>query len=78
MATERIVLTDEWQQLTNGSETKILQSRDATFELFEGNDKPSKTLSGHTFSLVTVSPPAVVWVRRDSAAGKYLHVTLLP
>lgn len=75
MATEQIILTQEWQQLTDGSETKLIQSRDGMFELSEGANQPSQHFSGHLFSMVTVTPPSVVWVKCVVSPGEVVCVT---
>lgn len=75
MATEQIILTQEWLQLTHGTETKLIQSRDGLFELSEGANQPSEHLPGHLFSIVTVSPPSIVWVRCAVSPGEAICVT---
>ncbi|HEO9044218.1 TPA: hypothetical protein QIF36_002385 [Enterobacter kobei] len=63
MPTEKIILSDDWQQVTTGTETKLIQCVQGRFALCENPVQPQDDQPWHIFSEVTITPPSVVWVK---------------
>ncbi|WP_096978822.1 hypothetical protein [Escherichia coli] len=61
--TTRLTLTDNWQQVTNGKETKLLQCKGFSFAVCSSSTAPGKDQAYHLYSDVLVTPPTVAWVR---------------
>ncbi|EDX0372082.1 hypothetical protein GTL21_002749 [Salmonella enterica] len=79
MATRRIIVTREWQQVTDGTTTVVIQFSDP-IELCDdqtqpGDSAPALYFSGQT---LTITPPTRAWIRA-SGSGVYnaIPVTIL-
>ncbi|MGK0747790.1 hypothetical protein ACSFCX_25895, partial [Yokenella regensburgei] len=63
MTTENVLLSGQWQQITTGTETKLLQCLSGKFALCESVDEPPAEQPWHIFSEVVITPPSIVWVK---------------
>ncbi|EKM5742865.1 hypothetical protein PU345_002142 [Enterobacter kobei] len=63
MSTEKVILSAQWQQVTTGTETKLLQCLSGKFALCESAAEPADEQPWHIFSEVTITPPSVVWLK---------------
>lgn len=72
MATERIELTNEWQQITTGTETKLIQSLSGRFALCESASPPNEGQAWHVFTEVIITPPSVVWAKSFTLGNKLI------
>lgn len=70
MATTSITLTGEWQQITTGAETKLIQSLSGKFALCESASHPDEGQAWHIFTEVIITPPSVVWVKSFTLGNK--------
>jgi hypothetical protein len=64
MKTQRIALTNQWQQLTDGTQTRILQLTECSFALAVSETQPDADDPYYLLTdLVTVGPPFKWWIR---------------
>ncbi|MEB7738578.1 hypothetical protein NGB58_04695 [Escherichia coli] len=63
MATEKIKLTADWQQLTTGTESVFIQSRAANVALCDSQTKPDNTMPFVVVTEAGIFPPAVIWAK---------------
>ncbi|EDN4787958.1 hypothetical protein BXD50_003728 [Salmonella enterica subsp. enterica] len=68
MATRKIILTREWQQVTDGIQTETIQFPDA-IEICNNPVKPGDDAPAMRFSpqIITITPPVKAWVRYRGA-----------
>ncbi|HCM1914670.1 TPA: hypothetical protein N3A33_000507 [Salmonella enterica subsp. salamae serovar 28:r:e,n,z15] len=69
MATRKIMLTRDWQQVTDGTQTVVIQVFDV-FQICDSQDKPGEDAPALRFSgtTITITPPTKAWIR---ALGLY-------
>lgn len=66
MTTRSLKLTYEWQQISTGKETLLIQCVSGRFALCENTSKPAADQPWHVFSEVIITPPSSVWVKTFS------------
>ncbi|EGG3071205.1 hypothetical protein MOR33_004844 [Salmonella enterica] len=64
MATRKIMLTRDWQQVTDGTQTVVIQIPDV-FQICDSQEKPAPDAPGLWFSVetLTITPETRAWVR---------------
>lgn len=70
MATRRISLTSAWQQVTDGSQSVLIQISGVIY-LCDSEAQPERGAPVHTLTgFISVNPPVKAWVRSgpDSTA----------
>ncbi len=77
MATKRITVTREWQQITDGTKTAVIQFTDPV-EICDntakpGDDAPALYFAGQT---LTITPPTQAWIR-CAGSGMYNAVAVV-
>ncbi|EOW6510852.1 hypothetical protein ACOZXQ_000571 [Cronobacter malonaticus] len=63
MATTKINLTDEWQQITTGSESVFIQSRYGKVAICDSPTRPDDDTPWVVVSEAGILPPASIWVK---------------
>lgn len=63
MATQKIILTDVWLRITDGTDCRYLQSSGNAFCLFIGEAEPSGDADYHTCREAVISAPVKSWCR---------------
>ncbi len=63
MATKKITLTDEWQQITTGSESVFIQSRYGKVAICESQTRPADDYPSINIMEANICPPSVIWAR---------------
>ncbi|EBW6359255.1 hypothetical protein DPU24_00060 [Salmonella enterica subsp. enterica serovar Oranienburg] len=71
MATDRITITRDWQSLTDGSQTVVIQFTDPV-EICDGTAKPGDDAPALYFTgqTLTITPPTRAWIR-CAGSGMY-------
>ncbi|EGL7480387.1 hypothetical protein MOR33_005008 [Salmonella enterica] len=71
MATRKIMLTRDWQQVTDGTQTVVIQVFDV-FQICDCPDKPGEDAPALRFSgkTLTITPPTRAWVRATGLYGE--------
>lgn len=65
MPTEKITLTEEWQQITTGNETVFIQSRSGDFALCDSQSTPDDSTPFIVATEARILPPASIWVKES-------------
>lgn len=61
--TEAIVVTHEWQQLTDGSQSRTLQALSVVM-IADADTQPDRDTLGHSVvGFAAITPPTVLWCR---------------
>ncbi|EBP4585640.1 hypothetical protein VH79_20975 [Salmonella enterica] len=77
MATRRITATREWQQITDGHETVVIQFTDPV-EICDNAVKPDIHMPALYFKgqTLTISPPTHAWIR-SAGSGIYNEIPVV-
>ncbi|WP_143344709.1 hypothetical protein [Enterobacter sp. 18A13] len=76
MTTQKLTLTTQWQQISDGTETKSVQVLSGAIHLFDSDTKPSSSDYGHVISgWVSVTPPTKAWVRAAGSQHAILAIS---
>lgn len=64
MTTRKMTLTQEWQQVTNGADSVLIQVMSGVVYLCDSPARPEAGAPAHIFyDLVQISPPTRAWIR---------------
>lgn len=64
MATTSITATADWQQITDGTVDKVIQSIGGEIRLCDSPTKPDGKMASHRVNgWATISAPTVAWIR---------------
>ncbi|HCM1954399.1 TPA: hypothetical protein N3A08_003489 [Salmonella enterica subsp. salamae serovar 9,46:z4,z24:z39:z42] len=77
MTTRKIMLTRDWQQVTDGTQTVVVQVFDV-FQICDSPEKPSEDSPALRFSgkTLTITPPTRAWMRTLGIYGSTPAVIL--
>lgn len=77
MATREIVLSEDWQQITDGTTQTLLQVIGGELRLCAQTNKPDMDAVAHVVSgFISITPPTIAWVRiGEGIRGVRLIVT---
>ncbi|EAM6080459.1 hypothetical protein MSU25_000136 [Salmonella enterica] len=77
MATRRITVTREWQQITDGSTTAVIQFSDP-IELCDSQTQPENAAAALNFpaQTLTITPPTQAWIRA-AGCGIYNEIPVI-
>ncbi|EBV5082451.1 hypothetical protein DO659_03405 [Salmonella enterica subsp. enterica serovar Minnesota] len=77
MATRKIMLTRDWQQVTDGTQTVVIQIPDA-FQICDSPEKPEEDAPALQFTVktLTITPDTVAWVRLRGMNDEVMAVIL--
>ncbi|WP_247146578.1 hypothetical protein [Escherichia coli] len=73
MSTEKITLTEEWQQITTGNETVFIQSRSGDFALCDSQSTPDDSTPFIVATEARILPPASTGI-----TAKHLMLRVIP
>ncbi|MBP8542002.1 MULTISPECIES: hypothetical protein [unclassified Citrobacter] len=72
MSTTTITVSDDWQQVTTGTETKLLQICSGVILVADSLTKPDVNSPGYVIrGFVQITPPTIAWIR-NSNSGEVL------
>lgn len=67
MSTRRIDIGQQWQKITDGTETRFFEVYSGSVILNDSEQQPSANDLGHKIQgSMTIYPPTVAWVRVSS------------
>lgn len=67
MTTETLIISQTWQQISDGTQTKSVQVLSGAILIVDSDTAPSTSSYGHFISdWVSVTPPTKAWVRATS------------
>lgn len=71
MATRQITVGHEWQQITDGTQSVVVQLL-GTADVCDSPTKPTEAHPAHNFNntVLTITPPTVMWVRTPWFEGE--------
>ncbi|EMS9600925.1 hypothetical protein WLF29_003665 [Salmonella enterica] len=70
MTTTAKMINRDWQQITDGTQTKVIQITGSA-DVCDSPVKPGEEQAAHSFSntVLTVTPPTTMWIRSSWFEG---------
>lgn len=69
MATTKISLTAEWQQITTGAESAFIQSRSGNIALCDSQTTPDDATPFVVVTEARICPPARIWAKTFTSSS---------